>query len=421
MTEPVIQVEKAGKRYVKYEDTPMLVTRVARLHTRTTRAALWAIRDVNFDVHAGEVLGIIGRNGSGKSTLLRMLAGVTSPTEGRVRVRGRVAPLIAVGVGFHRELTGRENVYVNGTILGLSRQEIDRRFDEIVEFSELADFIDTPVKFYSSGMYVRLGFAVSVLSDPDVLLVDEVLAVGDIAFQLKCLDRMAELRDRGTTIVLVSHNLNAVRTLCPRTIVAHDGEVRYDGDTAEAMSVYHDLLGEAREVEEGQSQMPRFDQDFRAAATFDRFELLDSEGRRTRSVAANDLMTFEAALTFTERVESPIVGFNVTSSAGVQVYGETTSWSSGEVYEAGDRVDVSVQLRLMVASGSYTCNVGLADPTGAVLAAPPQPVLVYVTGRNEVRGVADLGAQFGVRRADERRPPDERNDPETLDNPALSE
>ena len=172
MTDPIIRLAGVGKRYLKYEDEPMLLTRALRLRHRTRRSQLWAVRDVSFELHPGDSVGVIGRNGSGKSTLLQMLAGVTSPTEGTITVGGRVAPLVSVGVGFHPELTGRENVYVNGTILGLSRAEIDARFDAMVEFSGIEAFIDTPVKFYSSGMYVRLGFAVAVEAIPDVLLVD---------------------------------------------------------------------------------------------------------------------------------------------------------------------------------------------------------------------------------------------------------
>src|SRR5207302_5234688 len=201
------------------------------------------------EVQSGECIGVIGRNGSGKSTLLQMVAGVTSPTEGTVRVRGRIAPLVSVGVGFHPELTGRENVYVNGTILGLTRAEIDRRFDSILDFSGIHAFIDTPVKFYSSGMFVRLGFAVAVEATPDVLLVDEVLAVGDVAFQLKCFRRMAEIREQGTTVVVVSHNLNAIRQLCDRALVLHDGTMRHDGDVDDGIGIYHSLLGEFSDPE----------------------------------------------------------------------------------------------------------------------------------------------------------------------------
>src|SRR5438105_3898304 len=181
----------------------MLVTAALQFRNRTRRSRLWAVRHVDLDVAPGECVGVIGRNGSGKSTLLQMIAGVTAPTEGSVAVHGRVAPLISVGVGFHPELTGRENVFVNGAILGMSRSTIEQRLDDIVEFSEIAAFIDTPVKFYSSGMAVRLGFSVAIYAHPEVLLVDEVLAVGDLSFQLKSYERMMEIRQSGTTILVV--------------------------------------------------------------------------------------------------------------------------------------------------------------------------------------------------------------------------
>ncbi|HVT77699.1 MAG TPA: ABC transporter ATP-binding protein, partial [Acidimicrobiales bacterium] len=246
MPTPLISLADAGKRYTKFEDAPMLVSAL-RFRARTTRSHLWAVRHVDLDVAPGECVGVIGRNGSGKSTLLQMLAGVTAPSEGRVSVRGKVAPLISVGVGFHPELTGRENVYVNAAILGLSRAEVDARLDDIIDFADVTGFVDTPVKFYSSGMFVRLGFAVAINVNPQVLLIDEVLAVGDLAFQMKCFDKMAEIRDSGATVVVVSHNLNAVRRMCDHTMVLHNGAQRFYGATADAISLYHQLLGEERE------------------------------------------------------------------------------------------------------------------------------------------------------------------------------
>jgi ABC-type polysaccharide/polyol phosphate transport system ATPase subunit len=393
---PSIRVIGAGKRYVKYDDTPMLVTRIARLHTRTKRSRLWAVRACSFSVADGEIIGIIGRNGSGKSTLLRMLAGVTGPTEGLVAVRGRVAPLIAVGVGFHPELTGRENVYINGTVLGLSRKQIDRRFDEIVDFAEIEAFIDTPVKFYSSGMFVRLGFAVSVLADPDVLIVDEVLAVGDIAFQLKCMDRMLEIQRSGVTLVVVSHNLSAIRNMCKRTLVMHDGELRHDGETTEAISLYHDLLGETREIEGESLAMPG-GEGFDPRAVINQFKLLDSQNHPTNHVHSGDDVTFSVDLKFVQATESPILGFFVFNEAGVQVYGESTEWRGGASYRAGDQIRASIRIQPKLVTGSYSAGVGLMSAEGVALAPAVRPILFYVGGRHGVNGVADLGATFEVK------------------------
>lgn len=393
--EPPIVVRRASKRYVKYEDTPMLITRVARLHTRTRRSRLWALRYATFDVQDGECLGVIGRNGSGKSTLLRMLAGVTAPTTGLVRVRGRVAPLIAVGVGFHPELTGRENVYVNGAVLGMNRAEIDRRFPDIVEFADVASFIDTPVKFYSSGMFVRLGFSVSILAEPDVLLVDEVLAVGDVAFQMRCFERMHEIRRQGATIVVVSHNLNAVRGLCDRTLVLHDGLVHYDGNTAEGVALYHDLLSEPRALDK-QTRSRTDDLEVRRSAEVVSFELLGPNGTPTRHVGYADEVAFVIEVQFTETVVDPIAGFTLFNEAGIQVYSDSTPWASGGTFAAGAKVRFSVNFRPRLATGSYTAQFGLVSKEGTLHVPPHRPLLFYVGGRRRVRGVADLSARFSV-------------------------
>jgi lipopolysaccharide transport system ATP-binding protein len=199
----------------------------------------WALQDVSFEVKQGDVLGIIGRNGAGKSTLLKILSRITEPTEGRVRIRGRVASLLEVGTGFHAELTGRENIFLNGAILGMTRAEIKRKFDEIVAFAEIEKFLDTPVKRYSSGMYVRLAFAVAAHLEPGILIVDEVLAVGDADFQKKCFGKMEEAsREQGRTVLFVSHNLQAVRNLCRRGIVLGAGRKRFDGETRAAVEAY---------------------------------------------------------------------------------------------------------------------------------------------------------------------------------------
>ena len=199
---------------------------------------IWALRHVSFEVKPGEVLGIIGRNGAGKSTLLKLLTRVTRPTEGGARVRGRVGSLLEIGTGFHPELTGRENVYLNGTILGMRRAEIERKFDEIVAFAEIGKFLDTPVKHYSSGMYTRLAFAVAAHLGQEILLVDEVLAVGDAAFQKKCLGKIGDVATEGRTVLFVSHNMSAITRLCPRAILLDDGKLLRDGPSHQVVSAY---------------------------------------------------------------------------------------------------------------------------------------------------------------------------------------
>jgi lipopolysaccharide transport system ATP-binding protein len=207
-------------------------------NTQPSDELLWALKDISFEVSAGEAIGIIGRNGAGKSTLLKVLSRITEPTEGRAYVQGRVASLLEVGTGFHPELSGRENIYLNGAILGMRRAEIARKFDEIVAFAEIEKFLDTPVKRYSSGMYVRLAFAVAAHLEPEVLVVDEVLAVGDLAFQKKCLGKMEDVAKGGRTVLFVSHNMNAVQRLCTRSILLEHGRLVAQGPTADIVTRY---------------------------------------------------------------------------------------------------------------------------------------------------------------------------------------
>jgi lipopolysaccharide transport system ATP-binding protein len=243
----VIHVEGLGKRYrrgVRIDaGLRHVLERFARSPWKALRGAkpemFWALKDVSLQVHEGEVLGLIGRNGAGKTTLLKILSRITRPTEGWAEIRGRVRSLLEVGTGFHPELTGRENTYLSGSILGMSKREIDRKFGEIVAFAEIEDFIETPVKHYSSGMYVRLAFAVAAHLEPEILLVDEVLAVGDIAFQKKCMGKMENVAKGGRTVVLVSHNMAAINALCSRCIILNSGGVEFDGPTDKATARYY--------------------------------------------------------------------------------------------------------------------------------------------------------------------------------------
>jgi lipopolysaccharide transport system ATP-binding protein len=259
MSEVVIKIENVGKQYhlgkvgtgtishdlnrwwakVRGKEDPYL--KIGEVNDRTKKGEsnlVWAIKDINFEVKKGEVLGIIGRNGAGKSTLLKVLSRVTGPTTGDIKVKGRIASLLEVGTGFHPDLSGRENIYLNGAILGMSKQEIKSKFDEIVEFSGVERYIDTPVKRYSSGMYVRLAFAVAAHLEPEILIVDEVLAVGDAEFQKKCLGKMKDVSGQGRTVLFVSHNMSAIRNLCTRVVTMSQGQIAFDGDVNDGISKY---------------------------------------------------------------------------------------------------------------------------------------------------------------------------------------
>jgi lipopolysaccharide transport system ATP-binding protein len=258
MADTVIRVENLGKKYVIGHQRQERYTALRDVLAEKTRSLgqifsrnghredptheeFWALKDVSFEIKQGDRVGIIGRNGAGKSTLLKILSRITEPTEGRISIKGRVASLLEVGTGFHPELTGRENIYLNGAILGMSKREIRRKFDEIVDFSEVEKFLDTPVKRYSSGMYVRLAFAVAAHLEPEILIVDEVLAVGDAQFQKKCLGKMEDVTDReGRTVLFVSHNIGAIHSLCNVGIYLEEGKVKKIGDITKTISSYYE-------------------------------------------------------------------------------------------------------------------------------------------------------------------------------------
>lgn len=259
MPEPIIRVENLSKCYRIHHESrerytalrDVITRKVRRLfspsttsHQPSTEEDFWALKDVSFEVNQGEVVGIIGRNGAGKSTLLKILSRITEPTKGRITLNGRIASLLEVGTGFHPELTGRENIYLNGAILGMTKAEIKSKFDEIVAFAEVERFLDTPVKRYSSGMYVRLAFAVAAHLEPEILVVDEVLAVGDAQFQKKCLGKMQEVSKGGRTVLFVSHNMSAVMNLCNTGILLRNGEVQFAGDIKQAVGAYLEQAGQ---------------------------------------------------------------------------------------------------------------------------------------------------------------------------------
>jgi lipopolysaccharide transport system ATP-binding protein len=304
MSNVAINAESLSKRYQRgmagssgllRDSLAALVRSPAQFLRGNRQETFWALKDVSLDVHEGEVLGLIGRNGSGKTTLLKILSRITRPTEGRAEIRGRVGSLLEVGTGFHPELTGRENAYLSGAILGMSREEIARKFDEIVAFAELEKFIDTPVKHYSSGMYVRLAFAVAAHLEPEILLVDEVLAVGDIRFQKKCLGKMSDVARAGRTVILVSHQLTQIRRLCQRVVWLDSGAVLKTGPTAQLVSAYEDCMSSSRIEDARPSEGP---------AQFLRWRLVGSN--RT----ADHILPSEAemSVSFLLRVNEPLHG-----------------------------------------------------------------------------------------------------------------
>lgn len=276
----------------------------------------WALKDTSFEIKSGEIIGIIGANGAGKSTLLKILSRITEPTEGYVDIYGRVGSLLEVGTGFHPELTGRENIFLNGAILGMKRVEIEKKFDEIVEFSEIREFIDTPVKHYSSGMYVRLAFSVAAHLEPEILLVDEVLSVGDAAFQKKCLGKMGDSVRGGRTVLFVSHNLNAVQRLCDRTYWINEGRIKQEGPTSEVVESYLEAtLEDSNGKQGGRERNTKLD----SLAYYQHVRFLDSEGQDSLTFAGSTQMIVETKIELNQKPSAVQLGLDITTIDGIPV------------------------------------------------------------------------------------------------------
>jgi lipopolysaccharide transport system ATP-binding protein len=357
-----IRIEHLSKLYLlgKASQQTMLRERVANFlknpfaRDSVTAETLWALRDVSFSVKEGEVVGIIGRNGAGKSTLLKVLSKITYPTSGRVKVRGRVASLLEVGTGFHEELTGRENVYLNGSILGMKRREVEAKLDQIVEFSGVERFVDTPIKRYSSGMRLRLGFAVAAHLDPDVLIVDEVLAVGDAGFQKKCLGVMQDLRKGGRTVLFVSHNMAAVENLCSRGIWIDSGQIREDGETRTVIQSYMSLFSEA---EQSGSDLTRLEiRRGSGEIQYTRIEFLSPDGQPQPVTRSGDPLTIRLHYHAKKPIPYPSFGFRLTTDLGTLVT-EVGTWHHGidipEVLPGDGHLDLEVDFVNLLQSSYY--------------------------------------------------------------------
>jgi lipopolysaccharide transport system ATP-binding protein len=281
--------------------------------------SVWALRDVSFDVRRGEVLGLIGSNGAGKSTLLKVLSRITYPTAGQAVLNGRVGSLLEIGTGFHGELTGRENIYVSGAILGMQRREIQKHFDEIVEFAGIGSYLDTPVKRYSSGMRVRLGFAVAAHLQPEILLIDEVLAVGDAEFQAKCLGRMDSIGKGGRTVLFVSHDMNALQEICPRSILLDGGCVVAQGETSEVIKQYLDLSQNAGGIVEFDRDVPKANVHSAKWFSPQSMSVLDKNGAPTDTISLDKPFTIEVMFDVSRKAYHPELGIECSSRAGVEV------------------------------------------------------------------------------------------------------
>jgi lipopolysaccharide transport system ATP-binding protein len=378
MSDSVIRVENLGKKYIighqqqgGYKTLRDAIASSAKSLVKQFSSSnekpqsqyeeFWALKDVSFEVKQGEVVGIIGRNGAGKSTLLKILSRITEPTTGEVRVKGRVASLLEVGTGFHPELTGRENIFLNGAILGMSKIEIKKKFDAIVDFAEVEKFLDTPVKHYSSGMYVRLAFAVAAHLEPEILIVDEVLAVGDAQFQKKCLGKMEEVGKEGRTVLLVSHTMSTVTTLCERVIWLSHGHVEMEGDTEKITSKY--LMCGAEHSGEVIFKNDNSDRKFH----FKRISLLNREGNITSVFDIREPIKICLEYLATKLIENLEVSLRIYNSFGVPIFTTNRSYSISSDVMPGNHISEIEIPSLFLVPGSYSIDIGAHIPKVEVL------------------------------------------------------
>ncbi|HUJ62672.1 MAG TPA: ABC transporter ATP-binding protein [Kofleriaceae bacterium] len=386
MSEIVLEARGLHKKFKKGELYTSLRDLIPALARRAVQGGLgksefWALKDVNFSVERGEAFGIIGHNGAGKSTLLKHLCGILVPTSGELVVKGRLSALIEVGAGFHPDLTGRDNIYLNGTILGMTRAEIRKKFDAIVEFSELADFLDTPVKRYSSGMYARLGFAVAAHVEPDVLVVDEVLSVGDFVFQRKSVEKMRQVMKSGTTVVFVSHNLRAVADLCKRGMLLDHGSVAAIGSATEVIKTYMERGADGATADPDKEVF------------VSRVTMRDAAGAETVQLDAGQKMTVEVEVTARKPAEKLAVVLECRDEEMYEVFNTSTQRLGAKTFELapGEKLTVTFALTCHLAPGTYHIGVYIYryDVQKNFDTRVPARTF-YVRSETDVRGVAHL-------------------------------
>jgi lipopolysaccharide transport system ATP-binding protein len=400
MSVAVIQGEGLGKRYQRgVAADPGLRHAMERFvksplgaFRRKKDESFWALKDVSLEVKEGEVLGLIGRNGAGKTTLLKILSRITKPTTGWAEIRGRVGSLLEVGTGFHPELTGRENAFLSGAILGMPKSEIERKFDEIVAFAELEKFIDTPVKHYSSGMYVRLAFAVAAHLEPEILLVDEVLAVGDINFQKKCLGKMGDVARAGRTVVLVSHQMNQIRRLCQRVVWVDDGAIRQDGQAHEVVSAYEAAMARSdkNSIEQSRGRGVK--------ARFARWGIVNARGENSHTLSDFESVTINFGIYISQPLRDAMHGVALYNHEQKLIW----AWNTGKLQlEAGEQQFSHVFPMLPVRPGSYNWLVTLYEETSLVDSWNCTPEMIVATDVcqstfDEWNGVLNIPTRFAI-------------------------
>ena len=393
----VVSVRNVSKRFVIRKEKSLKERLVNFGRSNKHKEDFWALRNVSLDIEAGTTIGLIGRNGSGKSTLLKTIGGIIQPTKGEVLRKGRLAALLELGAGFHPDLTGRENVYLNASILGLKRAQIDAVFDDIVEFSGIERFIDTQVKFYSSGMYVRLAFAVAVHVDPEVLLVDEVLAVGDEPFQRKCMDRIRSFQHEGKTIILVSHSLEVVGNICSRVIVLDSGDVVYDGEPSEGLRILREGFEHERqehEDEQAPAEHPRHGAEITSVVLADA-----KTGKPVRSIEPGASVRMSVEVRAYDTLKDCVIGMGIETPLGQTVFGTNTDRLKVPQIDLTPGVHtISFLLpKLQLGSGQYFVHASFGTLDTGELFRLPQAGSLDVNDHTANAGVLSVSATAAVK------------------------
>lgn len=363
----------------------------------------WAVRDVSFELHKGKVLGIIGRNGSGKSTLLQMVAGLLQPSEGNIRVSGNTAAMLELGAGFNPDFTGEENIFLSGAVYGFSREEMRARYSDIADFADIGDHLDQPVKTYSSGMFTRLAFAVAIQVDPDILIVDEILSVGDIAFQAKCFRRIERLKKEGTSILFVSHDLNRIQTLCDQAMLLDRGKMVTIGEPKKVTEDYLSLMSSEGQLSQRADEVVRSEQAHSSRARIDSVELINSKGISTIHPKAGERCRLRYAVHFYDDIQCPVVTFQLKTLLGSVISDQTNLYFNEPLppFEKGEQLEVEFEATLNLCPGTYRVGVSIADIQNEV----PVPVFgkemltLEVISDKQAHGIAFLDASFSYRKA----------------------
>lgn len=382
-SERAIVVDHVSKSFKIYKDRSNTMMETLLFRKRQKYDNRQVLNDISFIVNKGEAVGLIGSNGCGKSTTLKMLSRILYPDKGTIQINGRVSSLIELGAGFHPDMSGRENIYINASVFGLTKKEIDSRLDDIIEFSELEEFIDNPVRTYSSGMYMRLAFSVAINVDADILLIDEILAVGDVNFQGKCFNRLKEIKAEGTTIVIVSHSMGQIEQICDKSIWIHEGKIRAEGLPREIDPQYLDCMGEHRqkaaekqekrsEEKNSENNEIKKEKDEKVKtrwgngdARISKIRLLNKDGNETSSFCTDEPMTIQLDYVVNKRVDNAVVGIGIFRIDGLQCYGTNTRIDRLPEFSLTENGSINVILESMnLLPGSYTLDLALEKGIG---------------------------------------------------------